>query len=272
MEDRDPEREGKCLPTISGHSAFIVKVCLSQFVLNLNSFSMELELFEANNGKCPYLPGRQWCSYTFRAFSLENSVYESLLSLGFRRSGYYFYKNNCPGCRECISIRVPVNQLKLSKSQRKTWNRNQDLSVTWHPAKFDDEGYTLYQSYSTQKHGSESSEKNYCDFLIESAVDTFMMRYYLDSKLIGIGWIDILPNSLSSVYFAYDLDYSKRRLGVFSVLKEVELARQLNKRFLHLGFWVDNCDTMSYKEQYRPHELLVDDRWVNPFDKQWRTP
>lgn len=229
--------------------------------------TMELELFEANNGQCPYLRNKQWHSYTFRAEVLESNVYESLISLGFRRSGKYFYKNNCPGCKECISMRLNAVTFKMSKSQKRTWKSNQDLSVTWHPVRFDHESFELYKRYSEEKHGTTSSEKNYRDFLINSAVETLMMKYYLGSKLIGVGWIDVLSSSMSSVYFAYDMEYSKRRLGVFSVLKEIELANTLEKPYLHLGFWVPGCQAMDYKQQYKPHEILIDNNWVNPFLK-----
>ena len=91
-----------------------------------------------------------------------------------------------------------------------------------------------------------------------------MMRYYLGNKLVGVGWLDVLPRSLSSVYFAYDLEFSKRRLGVFSVLKEIELAKELHLSYLHLGFWVNDCKAMNYKFQFKPHELLINDIWINP--------
>lgn len=225
---------------------------------------MELEIFEANNGNCPYLDARQWYSYTFKSEKLESNVYESLLAQGFRRSGKFFYKNNCPGCAECVAIRLAVRDFQMSKSQRRTWKKNQDLSVSWHPVKFDHESYELYQRYSVQKHGTDTTEKNYWDFLVNSAVETIMMRYYLGNKLVGVGWLDVLPRSLSSVYFAYDLEYSKRRLGVFSVLKEIELAKELHLSYLHLGFWVSDCEAMNYKFQFKPHELLINDIWVNP--------
>jgi leucyl-tRNA---protein transferase len=225
---------------------------------------MELELFEANNGNCPYLEGKQWHSYTFKAAKLDNTIYESLLAIGFRRSGRFFYKNNCPGCQECVPVRVAVNDFEMSRSQRRTWKKNQDVTVRWHPVEFDEESYDLYQTYSIRKHESETNETNYWEFLVNSAVDTIMMKYYLEEKLIGVGWVDLLPRSLSSVYFAYDLDFSKRRLGIFSVLKEMELAREMNRPFLHLGFWVKDCPAMSYKQQFSPHELLINDVWSDP--------
>ena len=224
---------------------------------------MELELFEANNGSCPYLDNRQWLSYTFKSENLNGNVYEMLISQGFRRSGQFFYKNNCPGCKECISIRVPVTTFAISKSQKRTWNKNQDLSISRHPVEFDLECFELYKKYSYLRHGTRTTETNYRDFLIKTAVNTIMMRYYADSTLVGVGWVDVLPQSLSSVYFAFDPDFEKRRLGVFSVLKEIELAGILHKSMLHIGFWVDGCKSMKYKKEYRPSELLIEGKWAN---------
>ena len=217
---------------------------------------------------CPYLKGKQWHSYTFRSTQLNASIYESLLAIGFRRSGSFFYKNKCPGCNACVAIRVKVNEFEMSRSQRRTWKKNQDIKVVWHPAEFDEEGYNLYQKYSTLKHGSDTTESNYWDFLINSAVETIMMRYYDEDRLVGIGWVDVLPRSLSSVYFAYDLEYSRRRLGVFSALKEIELARDMNRPYLHLGFWVADCMAMNYKQQFHPFELLINEVWTAPSETE----
>jgi len=225
---------------------------------------MEFELFEANNGLCPYLDNRNWRSYTFKAQNIGDDIYESLIDNGFRRSGQYFYKNSCSGCKECISIRVPIDSFKMTKSQKRTWKKNQDLTITWKPVEFDQESYELYYKYSDVRHGTITTEQNYRDFLINTAVNTIMMQYHKDTKLMGIGWVDVLPKSLSSVYFAFDPDFEKRRLGVFSVLKEIELAEMLHKSVLHIGFWVQECKSMSYKGDYKPYELLINEKWVTP--------
>ena len=222
---------------------------------------MEIELFESNNGRCPYLNQREWLSYTFRANHLDGKVYESLIDQGFRRSGLYFYKNNCSECEECRSIRIIVNEFKMSKSQRRTWNKNQDLTLESHPVKFDRDSFDLYSRYTMIRHNGESSERGYREFLIRSAVETIMVRYSLGERLVGVSWLDVLPHSLSSVYFAFDTEFEKRRLGVFSALKEIEMARSMDKSYLHMGFWVKDCLAMSYKNQYKPYQLLVKNHW-----------
>lgn len=225
---------------------------------------MEIQLFVADNGKCPYLDNLQWISQMFKAEILKGSVYESLLDLGFRRSGTYFYKNNCPGCHECVPIRLEVDSFKMTTSQKRAWRKNQDITITQKPVRFNPEDFDLYQQYCQWKHASETAtEESYINFLIHSAVETIMVRYYHQSTLVGIGWLDVLPKSLSSVYFAFHPEYRKRSLGVFSVLKEIEMARSMQKPLLHMGFWVNNCSVMSYKKNYRPYQLLIDKEWVH---------
>lgn len=224
---------------------------------------MEVQVFEASNGDCPYLANLEWVSYMFRVDTIKNGVYEKLIDNGFRRSGHFFYKNKCPNCQACISIRIAVESFEMSRSQKRIWKKNQDLRIVQHPVEFEAEGYNLYRRYCSWKHQSETSEENYRDFLVASAVDTIMMRYYDGDTLAGIGWLDLLDHSLSSVYFAFSPDYARRSLGVFSALKEIELSRQMNKQHLHMGFWVQNCQAMAYKTQFRPHQFLKNGVWLN---------
>ena len=49
----------------------------------------------------------------------------------------------------------------------------------------------------------------------------FHMKYEYENRLIAVGVIDIVPDGLSSVYFFYDPEFKKYRLGVFSSLIEI---------------------------------------------------
>jgi arginyl-tRNA--protein-N-Asp/Glu arginylyltransferase len=66
---------------------------------------------------------------------------------------------------------------------------------------------------------------------------------------------------VSAVYHFYDPDERDRSLGVFSVLMEIEFARQLGVPHYYLGYWVEGAETMHYKANYRPHELWLDGQW-----------
>jgi arginine-tRNA-protein transferase len=227
---------------------------------------MIIKLFEANNGNCPYLADKQWICYLVQSNGLNSLNYETLINQGFRRNGRYFYRNNCQGCKQCIALRVPVADFTPSKSQRRIWRKNCDLRIKTERVGFDEESYQLYLNYSIGKHNSQVSKDDYNSFLIQTTVDTLMMKYYLKDRLLAVGWVDILPHSISSVYFAFDLDFSKRGLGIFSIMYEISLCQKLDKEFLHLGFWVKNNQKMNYKSRFNRHQLLINNHWIEAED------
>jgi len=218
-------------------------------------------------GACPYLPDAEWQIEQFCADSLDPGFYEAILSQGFRRSGNSFYRNACPGCTRCLPIRLDVKSFKISRSQRRVWNINRDIEFSYAPAAFRKESFDLYQHYIAERHGGGDElnpEQSYTQFLIDSPLpDSALISDYRlpDGSLAGNGYIDVLPEGLSSVYFAFDPGQKQRSLGVFSVLKELELAAKLGKRWYYLGFWVSGSPKMDYKANYRPFELALGGTW-----------
>ena len=226
---------------------------------------MRIQLYEIYHGDCPYLPNRSWVTHTFQVPRFDAEMYERLISEGWRRSGTAFYQNHCPGCNLCIPLRIPVERFTPSKSQRRTVKKNRDLRIERRPVEASEEVFELYRRYSRSRHDpdEEVSFQAFRSFLGTSPIDTEMMLYYAEERLIGVGWIDVLPDSLSSVYYAFEPEESSRSLGTFSVIKEIELARELGKTWHHLGFYVPGCHKMDYKKRFGPHELLLDGEWTD---------
>ena len=226
-----------------------------------------IKIFRTDNGPCPYLKKGNWQNISFQTSKLPPDGYTALLNQGFRRSGFTIYHPVCSGCQECIPIRIDVINFIKNKGQRRTWRKNSDLSVEHNPAEFNLEDFALYSRYQHEWHKTEFpvKEDEYLDFLIDSPVPTEIIRYYLGNKLIGLGWVDRLPELLSSVYFVFDPDYYSRRLGVFSLLYEIEYARSLDINWLYLGYWVKSSSKMKYKADFQPAQLLNNSKWV-PFN------
>ncbi len=216
-----------------------------------------------SQGPCPYLTSRKSLIYAFSVKKMPAAIYEAIINEGFRRNGFYFYQNFCPNCRACIPIRLDAQSFNPSKSQRRIMRKNEDVNIVRQPVSFDQEGFLLYRKYCSQRHASLETREDYVRFLIDSPVPTEIMRYYAGNQLIGMGWVDILSNSLSSVYFAFDPDHSFRSLGVYSLLKEAELCKKLKKRWLHLGFWIEEHQKMSYKRNYKPCQILAEGLWLD---------
>jgi arginine-tRNA-protein transferase len=126
----------------------------------------------------------------------------------------------------------------------------------------DKEVIELYQRYHAERHGpSGLSGDSFRMFLGSSPIRSELVRYRVEDRLVGLGWIDILPEGLSTVYFAFDPEESQRSLGTFSIMTEIKIAASLGKQWYYLGFYVPGSPKMDYKANFRPHQLLIDGRW-----------
>ena len=216
-----------------------------------------------HHGACPYLPDREWVADIVPAALYTAGEYESLLEQGVRRSGYHLYRNACPGCDQCIPLRISTARFTPGRTQRRVLRRNSDIHSTAGVVTEDTDILSLYRRHHTEWHGHTAggSLDDYRAFLAASPYPSAMIRYELGGALVGVSWVDILHDGLSSVYFAFDPDYASRRLGSYSIMKEIEWARDIGKSWLYLGFWVPGGKSMDYKAQFRPHEIAPERRW-----------
>lgn len=215
-------------------------------------------------------------------------VYENLLVQGWRRSGHLLYCYQCPGCNRCLPIRIPINRFVPSKLLSRIIRKNRDISVRLQNASYSDERFRLYEKYVTARHFESAARdadlEHRLAFLDMTAGLKAQIIEYRDQAgiLLAEGFADILPEGISSVYFAFAPDSGWRSLGRFSVHAEIQIARQLQKSFYYLGFWVPGSGKMDYKADFAPFELAVDDQksqtadfsrdpLMNLHEKAWRT-
>jgi leucyl-tRNA---protein transferase len=178
------------------------------------------------------------------------------------------YQPVCRGCRECRMIRVPVATFRPTKSQRRCRRRSADLAVSVAEPAATDEKYELYRRYVVGRHGRSAEDEGRASFerfLYESPVETAEFTYRdAGGRLLGVGICDLSRHSLSSVYFYFDPAESRRGLGTFGALYEIEFAQRLGIPHYYLGYWIDGCETMQYKSDFRPAELLWPDGLWRP--------
>lgn len=214
--------------------------------------------------ECSYLPGRECTVQGAAVGRADPEAYEAMLDAGFRRSGRVVYQPVCVGCRECVPMRMDVGSFVPSKSQRRVWRRNEDLAVDVGELELTKEKVELYSAYLTGQHAKEVNSAEVAEdlegFLYQSPVATAEVTYRdRAGKLLAVGIIDVTPEVLSSVYFFWDPAAARRSLGIYGVLREMEIAKQAGKRWYHLGYWVKGSNTMDYKASVGDHELLGTD-------------
>lgn len=211
--------------------------------------------------ECSYLPNRRATSRAVLTSRLPPLLYHDLMDAGFRRSGKLIYQPVCRGCRECRPIRVPVQRFRSSKSQRRCIRRNADLHVSIEPAQPSDEKFSVYLQYMAGWHAApRDSRSQFESFLYDSPVDTIDFTYRdALGRLLAVGICDVCNRSLSSVYFYFQPAESRRGLGTFGAITEIECARSRGIPYYYLGYWIRGCRTMSYKNLFRPNEILCTD-------------
>lgn len=214
---------------------------------------------------CPYLADRRWRNLVVTLEDdPEGTLYENLLNAGFRRTGLHAFRPACTACTECRSLRVDVDAYRPTRSHRRALSRNDDLEVGVGPPDYDEEKRELLERFLNERHpGPMSADPDATrEAMFDTCVPSYEMTYRCEGRLIAVGIIDMTPNILSSLYFYFDPDESRRSLGICSMAREIELARERGRRWYHPGYFVAGCSAMEYKARFGPLEMLDDDlRW-----------
>lgn len=215
---------------------------------------------------CSYLPGQQAITlFADPSVTIKTPLYSQLIQYGFRRSGTHVYRPRCPTCNACIPIRIPVDNFKPSRSQRRVWKRNQDLLIRTVAAEYNHEHFLLYRRYMQARHeggGMDNPDPDkYSEFLLNPYIDACLVEFRLQDKLLAVTSVDKLTNALSAVYTFFDPAETARSLGVMAILWQIHHARQKNLRHVYLGYWIKSCQKMVYKSTYRPFEVHRDGCW-----------
>jgi arginine-tRNA-protein transferase len=224
-------------------------------------------LYVSQEHECSYLPGQQARTlFLDPSAKVTNELYQLLINRGFRRSGQFLYQPACSQCEACISLRIPVHDFKPTRSQRRNWRANHDrIQILPHPASFSEEHFELYNKYQSQRHtdGSMacSEQDQYMKFLTCDWAETRFYEFRLDQELLAVAVTDLLPTGLSSVYTFFDPDRGLEGLGVFALLWQIHHARETQRQWVYPGFWVEGCQKMNYKSNYRPFEAWNGKSW-----------
>lgn len=226
----------------------------------------DLKLFQTSPHPCSYLD--EWATTVFidPDATVDQALYSQLSRHGFRRSGRHLYRPHCESCRQCILSRIPVADFEFNRSQKRCLKRNGDVRVEVDEATDFSLDYPLYARYISERHRDGDmyppSEEQYRSFLSAEWGVTRFGRFYQDERLIAVSVFDVLDDGLSAVYTFFDPREHQRSLGNFAILWQIEQTRKLGLDHLYLGYWIRDCQKMSYKIHFRPLQLFIDNRWL----------
>lgn len=240
-----------------------------------------------DSGVCPYGKDNP-ASIEVIGYPLPSAAeYEAMQSLCWRRSGIDCYRPVCIDCNLCIPLRLDLATWRPGKKLFALDRKNADIEVSIAAAAFDSERYHLYTRYLYLRHGENTQSEpeslykyhqTYCLGIpvtpdirqgISTRTGSFIIDYKnkKDGSLVANGYVDILPDGISSVYFTFDPKESGRSPGTWSVLREAQIAKEMGLHFYYLGFWIPGSPKMDYKARFGSMQISVGGRWMDASDR-----
>lgn len=226
----------------------------------------QLRFYSSVPHSCGYLPGNEAVSvFADPQEKMTASTYSRLIDMGFRRSGEYVYRPHCPSCQACQPARVVTEKFMRNRSQERNWQRNSDLTTFSNEAKFNQEHFALYMRYIKHRHaggGMDTTDPTrYESFLLSRWCDTELVEFRHEGRLLAVAVTDVTQFGLSAFYTFFDPAEAARGLGVYAVLWQINEARLRNLPWVYLGYLIKGCRKMSYKQLYRPLQVIRNGQW-----------
>ncbi len=205
---------------------------------------------------CPYIKD-EICRFNyFFAKDVSGSELEYLLSRGWRKFGFYYFRPACENCRKCIPIRVKTGNIIISKSQKRVIRKGEFIRTEFREPEYRDEIFELYRIHSEERFGKDADYEDFINSFYVKSCPSLQSEYYLENKLIAAGFLDRSDISLSSIYFIYDTAYLKYSPGTFSILREAEYAASMGLQYYYLGYYIEENRSMSYKNNFNINEKM----------------
>lgn len=219
-----------------------------------------IQLYLGPTEPCPYLDETNSRNvFADPKISYEPQEQDSLLRQGFRRSGNLWYRPHCPSCESCRAIRIPVATFSANRNQRRCLRNHGHLQSNARPVEWIDEHYQLFQTYQAARHAGgvmHSDDPGLYRSLIEGNTSGAVLVDFrnAEGELKMVSLIDQTPRGLSAVYAFFNPN-DAASYGRYNILWQIQQAQRLQLPHVYLGYWIAQCRKMSYKTEYRDHEL-----------------
>ena len=186
---------------------------------------------------------------------------DRLWATGWRHFGETFFRYSTSedeeGPRTIQPLRIDLEVFSLSRSQKRTLKRNADMEVSHRWLCVDEEEEALFQRH--KKRFRANVPEQLSDFLGEPGkcpCACLAIRCHLDDALVAASYLDLGHQSSSAVYGTFDPEWSRRGLGLFTMLVEIHLSMQMGLRYYYPGYATREPGLYDYKKRFNGLEQL----------------
>lgn len=197
------------------------------------------------------------------------AVMDELWAIGWRHFGTEFFRASLMAdelsLKRQIALRIDLSSFSLSKSQRRTLRRNEDLDWSVHPAEPGEVEAALFQAHKTRF--ARNVPRDLEDFLgrdpARQPCEGLQLSVRDRGKLVAASYLAVGDRACSSVYAVFDPACSDRRLGIFTMLCELQHAVANGYRYYYSGYATIEPSCYDYKRQFRSlHYYDWEGRWL----------
>lgn len=220
---------------------------------------------------CPYLDGRMERKlFTALQGEYAEKLNDTLSKQGFRRSQNVLYRPSCAECSACLSARIRVADFEMSKSQKRTLQRNRHLKREATSPWATEDQYALFRAYLDSRHAdggmADMDIFEFAAMIEETPIRSRVIEYTQDDEdgrrsLAAVCLTDVLDDGLSMVYSFYDPALAKQSLGTHVILDHIQIAQDANLPYVYLGYWVPGSSKMGYKANFSALEIYHQGEW-----------
>jgi arginine-tRNA-protein transferase len=175
---------------------------------------------------------------------------------GWRHFGTHFFRYSLMdhegGLQVVVPLRVELSRHVPTKSQRRVLRRNADIEVVIGPAEISELAQGIFSRH--RERFSENVPESLAVFLSPEPArvpcECRQLRCLLEGECIAVSYFDAGLRSISSVYAVFEPAFASRSLGIFTMLKELEWARERGMEFAYPGYATFGSSHYDYKKQF----------------------
>lgn len=192
----------------------------------------------------------------FHAETVTPVQLDQLLADGWRHFGTYFFRYNFgiyeEDIRRVIPLRIRLRDFTPSKSQRRVLRRNADLETEVCPVDLTHETHHLFERHKQRfKSGVPSSIHDFLSLDPGQGPTTILeVNVRRDGEMLAASFFDLGETSVSSIYGIFDPSETSRSLGIFTMLTEIEYARDHGKSLYYHGYAYEGESYYDYKKRF----------------------
>lgn len=196
----------------------------------------------------------------FTESSVTPNELDRLLANGWRHFGPQFFRYNLAiyddEIRRVIPLRIHLSDFKLSHSQRRVLKKNADVETEMGPVRITPEIEDLFRRHRKRfkQHPPESVYTFLSPDPSKEPCEILQMAVRKNERLIAASFFDVGAVTLSGIYAMFDPEESGRGLGIYTMLKEIEHARNEKKEFYYQGYSYSGSSFYDYKKQFHGTE------------------